>query len=114
MAVYVRVEEESLNPSSLRDLIDKTNCGSVVSFVGLTREIEEGSKVQRLEFDAWEESLPVVLEDLAKDAISKFSVNSVLIAHRIGSVRPSEPIVCIHVASMHRPWWFYLNPRVLQ
>jgi molybdopterin synthase catalytic subunit len=83
-------------------LIDVSNCGSVVSFVGLTRGIEEGTKVKRLEFDAWEETLPAVLEELANNAITKFSVHSVLIAHRVGSVSPSEPIVCIHVASMHR------------
>ena len=102
MAVHVRIEPGSLNPADLRNLIDVSNCGSVVSFVGLTRGFEEGSKVKRLEFDAWEETLPVVLEELANYAISKFSVHSVLIAHRVGSVSPSEPIVCIHVASMHR------------
>ena len=102
MAVHVRIESESLDPADLRNLIDVSNCGSVVSFVGLTRGIEEGTKVNRLEFDAWEENLPAVLEELANIAISKFSVNSVLIAHRVGSVSPSEPIVCIHVASMHR------------
>ena len=102
MAVHVRIESGSLDPADLRNLIDVSNCGSVVSFVGLTRGIEEGTKVKRLEFDAWEETLPAVLEELANNAISKFSVHSVLIAHRVGSVSPSEPIVCIHVASMHR------------
>ena len=102
MAVHIRVETESLSPEELRDLVDVNDCGSVVSFVGITREFEDGSKVQRLEFESWEESLPSVLEELANRAISSFSVNSVVIAHRTGSVGPREPIVCIHVSSRHR------------
>ena len=46
--------------------------------------------------------LPVVLEQIGTNAISEFDINSVVIAHRVGSVLPSEPIVCIHVASPHR------------
>jgi molybdopterin synthase catalytic subunit len=77
-------------------------CGSVVSFVGLTRGDDNGIKVKRLEFDAWENKLNHILSDIAKTSIDKFSVKSVLVAHRIGIVEPSEPIVCIHVGSKHR------------
>ena len=58
--------------------------------------------VERLEFDAWEEILPGVLEGLAEQAVEKFGVRSVVMGHRTGSVQPSEPIVCIHVGSVHR------------
>ena len=51
MAVHVRIESESLDPADLRNLIDVSNCGSVVSFVGLTRGIEEGWKFSCDKFD---------------------------------------------------------------
>ena len=74
----------------------------MVSFVGLTRGEDGGITVERLEFESWEEKLPDVLNNLAEQAVEQFGVNSVLLAHRTGSVSPGEPIVCIHVASPHR------------
>ena len=100
--VVVRVESEKLEPEDLRGLVDPQGCGSVVSFVGLTRGEDDGVEVERLEFDAWEEKLPSVLNRLAFDAVERFGVSSVVLAHRTGVVLPAEPIVCIHVGSPHR------------
>ena len=102
MSVHISVEAEALNPDSLRKILETEDCGSIVSFIGITRGLEGSSKVERLEFDHWGKELPVVLEKIGTNAISNFDINSVLIAHRIGTVLPSEPIVCIHVASPHR------------
>ena len=96
------IEPERLDPETLREMLESEGCGSVVSFVGLTRGEEGGTKVERLEFDAWEERLPGVLNELVERAIELFGVLSVVMAHRTGSVGPGEPIVCIHVASPHR------------
>ena len=46
--------------------------------------------------------LPSVLQRLGLEAVEKFSIHSVVMAHRTGVVHPQEPIVCIHVASPHR------------
>ena len=98
----VLIEPDVLDPEALREMLDSEGCGSVVSFVGLTRGEEGGTKVERLEFDAWEERLPGVLNEIAERAMELFGALSVVMAHRIGSVGPGEPIVCIHVASPHR------------
>ncbi len=101
-SVSVVVEPDTLDTESLRNMLETEGCGSVVSFVGLTRGIDQGLEVERLEFDAWEEQLPSVLQSLCFDALERFSVKSVVVAHRTGSVEPEEPIVCIHVGSIHR------------
>ena len=100
--VRVSIEPERLDPDNLRRDLQVDGCGSVVSFVGLTRGDDDGVEVERLEFDAWTERLPGVLNDIAEQALVQFGVSSVVIAHRTGSVGPGEPIVCIHVASPHR------------
>ena len=102
MAVHIEVARTPLDIAKLRNLIEIEGCGSIVSFVGLTRELEDGFSVKRLEFDAWEDRLPEVLSRIAKQSISEFGVKSVVMAHRIGSVEPRENIVCIHVGSAHR------------
>ncbi len=74
----------------------------MVTVLGVTRREEDGVTVERLEFDAWEEQLPIVLDDLGEQAITAFGVHSVAISHRTGSVEPGESIVAINVASPHR------------
>ena len=100
--IIIRIEKENLDPNFLRSLVDVDGCGSVVSFVGLTRGDDNGVKVERLEFDSWEDKLENILSEIARTSIDKFGIKSVLIAHRTGAVEPSEPIVCIHVGSRHR------------
>ena len=102
MTVHIEVARRPLEVAKLRGLVDTQGCGSIVSFVGVTRGMEEGFSVKSLEFDAWEDKLPDVLRSIANQSITEFGVKSVVIAHRIGSVEPSEDIVCIHVGSAHR------------
>ena len=102
MAVHIEVSREPLDTSQLRGLVDTQGCGSIVSFVGITRGMEDGFSVKSLEFDAWEGRLPDVLRSIATQSLSDFGVKSVVIAHRIGSIEPGENIVCIHVGSPHR------------
>ena len=91
-----------LDHNSLLEKLPKKNCGAVVSFLGITRGQDNGEEIIRLEFDAWQEQLGTTLHKLAQLAIDKFSVSSIAMAHRTGSVAPEESIVSIHVASRHR------------
>tara|TARA_S200000501_G_C20689840_1_gene684609 strand:- start:484 stop:906 length:423 start_codon:yes stop_codon:yes gene_type:complete len=100
--VVISVESEKLEPEKLLELIDQEDCGSIVSFTGIVRGIEEYAKVEKLVFDSWDKKLSTVLREIAEKSINKFGVNSVSLAHRIGTVNPMEPIVSIHVGSAHR------------
>ena len=102
MAIHIEVDSKSLDISRLRTIIDSKGCGSVVSFVGLTRDVEDGVLVKGLEFDAWENELPRVLQRIAEEAISTFGVSFIVMSHRTGFVEPGQEIVCIHVGSAHR------------
>ena len=104
MSLRVVVEEapDALQPDALRSKLNTEGCGAVVSFVGLTRETEGEADVLRLEFDAWQDKLTPVLRRLADEAVDRFGVLSVAMAHRTGAVGPQDPIVAIHVGSPHR------------
>ena len=104
MAAHIIIEEalDALDENALKAKLPLNGCGAVVSFLGITRGMEGDAEVLRLEFDAWQEQLTPVLHSLAEQAISKFGVIAVVMAHRIGSVGPQEPIVAIHVGSPHR------------
>ena len=113
MSVHISVEPDILNPDFLKSKLDVDGCGSIVSFIGITRGVEDNSVVERLEFDSWEERLPVVLENIAREAMEEFGISSVVLAHRTGTVMPAEPIVCIHVSSPHRAEGFKACSRII-
>ena len=100
--VLIQEAPDYLDVDALRTQLDTTGCGAIVSFIGITRGYDNGEEVLRLEFDSWQEKLSQTLNDLGNQAIKRFSLHSVAMAHRTGSVGPGENIVAIHVASPHR------------
>jgi len=104
MTGHILIEEavETLDDAALKAKLPTEGCGAIVSFLGITRGKEGDADVLRLEFDAWQEQLTAVLNGLAEQAIVKFGVLAIAMAHRVGSVEPQEPIVAIHVGSPHR------------
>lgn len=100
--IIIMEAPEDLDHQSLLEHLDLAGCGAVVSFLGITREHDNGIEIYRLEFDAWQDKLGNVLRMLAETAIENFGISKVAMAHRIGPVKAGENIVSIHVASPHR------------
>ena len=100
--IFITEAPHTLDVDLLRSKLQTEGCGAVVSFVGITRGIDDGEEVLRLEFDAWQEKLTETLHGLAQHAITKFGLHSIAMAHRTGAVEAGENIVAIHVACPHR------------
>lgn len=104
MGRHITIQEapHALDHEALRQQLETVGCGAIVSFLGITRGTEGDAEVYALEFDAWQEKLGPVLENLANQACDTYGALSVAMAHRTGRVEPQEAIVSIHVASPHR------------
>ena len=102
MVVEVIVTENQLDPSDLMTIIDSVDVGAIASFVGIVRASHGDEEVMGLEFEAWGSQLPAVLQEIGETAIEQKDLKSIIIAHRIGYVRPGETIVCIHASATHR------------
>ncbi len=100
--IIIEVCESELDSELLKEKLIFNGCGAIVSFVGITRDLEDGEVVKNLEFDAWIEQLAPTLRGIAERNKEQFQVNGIAIAHRIGVVEPQENIVAIHVCSAHR------------
>ena len=100
--VIIEAAPGALDAQALLQRLDTAGCGSIVSFVGITRDNDDGEAVIALVFDAWQEELTATLRRLAESAIAEFDVHGVAMAHRTGQVLAGENIVAIHVASPHR------------
>ena len=76
--------------------------GAIVSFTGTTRQDNAGRKVLRLEYEAYGPMALSEMRKLASEAIERWKIVRIAIAHRVGVVEIGETSVAIAVSAAHR------------
>jgi molybdopterin synthase catalytic subunit len=76
--------------------------GAVASFLGLVRDINEGEGVRTLTLEHYPGMTEKSLEDIVRQAFVRWDLIDATVIHRIGEMRPTDPIVLVAVASGHR------------
>jgi molybdopterin synthase catalytic subunit/molybdopterin converting factor small subunit len=76
--------------------------GAVVVFDGIVRNHSRGRQTLYLDYEAYEEMAMKQMNELAREAITRFAVRHVSIIHRLGRLQVGETSVLIIVASAHR------------
>ena len=95
-APWVRVSAEPLSLDELAARVRDPRAGAVVTFSGVTREVE------RLEYEAYAEMAEERLRAIAADAVETHGLCAVAVEHRVGEVPLSEPSVIVAVSAPHR------------
>ena len=93
---------ESIDPNNVTSVVRKKFNGAIVTFLGTTRDVTDGKKVLRLEYEAYSELAEKMLLQIIDEATSKFGVSQVSIAHRIGQLEIGEISLVVAVGSEHR------------
>jgi molybdopterin synthase catalytic subunit len=73
--------------------------GGVCTFVG---EVRGDGDVEALELSHYEPLTLAGMDGLAEQALGRFGLMGILIAHRVGRMHPGEPIVLVSAAARHR------------
>lgn len=76
--------------------------GAVVTFIGTTRDHNDGRKVTRLEYEAYPEMALEQMRRIGATMRERWRLARVAIVHRIGVVPIGEASVVIAVSSAHR------------
>jgi molybdopterin synthase catalytic subunit len=76
--------------------------GAVVVFDGIVRNNWRGRQTLHLDYEAYEEMADRKLNELAREARSRFGVRQVTVIHRLGRLTVGETSVLIVVTSAHR------------
>jgi molybdopterin synthase catalytic subunit len=97
-----RVTQEPLNLQALVDYVTDPEAGAIVTFIGTTRNHNEGRRVISLDYEAYPEMAERELKRLGEEAKRRWSIQRMAIVHRVGRVEISEPSVVIAVAAAHR------------
>jgi len=76
--------------------------GASAVFVGSMRDFNDGDRVQALTLEHYPGMTERQLETLSAEAMGRWKLTDTLIIHRVGELRPAEPIVLVAVWSAHR------------
>ena len=97
-----RITTEPLHLQELVDFVTDPEAGAIVTFVGTTRNHNEGRKVIALDYDAYPEMAAKELTRLGEEARKRWQICRMAVVHRIGPVQITEPSVMIAVSAAHR------------
>ena len=76
--------------------------GATAMFVGSMREFNDDERVDAMTLEHYPGMTEKHLEKIADEARRRWDLDEVLIVHRVGELKPSDPIVLVSVWSAHR------------
>ena len=96
------LSDAPVDPGALLDAVRRDGDGGLALFVGVVRDHNDGRRVDRLEYEAYEEMATRQMSQLAEQALARFAVRHVTLVHRLGRLLIGETSVLIVVAAAHR------------
>ena len=100
----IAIQAEAFDLGAEVDAMSKgrTDIGAIASFVGLARDLNEGSGVQAMTLEHYPGMTEKALAALVEEANARWTLLDVSVIHRVGRLLPGDPIVLVAVAGQHR------------
>ena len=96
------IVERSIDVAAVTASVAHAATGATVTFVGTTRDHNDGRRVLRLEYEAYPEMALAEMRKIGEAARARWPIERVAIVHRIGVVPIGEASVVIAVSAGHR------------
>ena len=94
----IEIRESDFSLDELIRRAKKKEVGAVVTFLGVVRD----DGIESMELEAYEEAAVPELLRIEEEAMKRFSLQSLDIIHRVGSLSVGDNIVVIVCAASHR------------
>lgn len=108
MTQLILVQSEALEPwQAIADFQssnfkDHTDFGATATFVGTMRDLNEGDEVLEMTLEHYPAMTQKQLQSIVDEAGEKWPLLHTLLIHRVGAIKPADPIVLVAVWSAHR------------
>ena len=99
----VKLTAEPIDLNEVVAAVRDVAAGAITTFLGVTRNHNEGREVIRLEYETYAAMAEQEMERIAAEAASRWPGSRVAIVHRVGLVPVGETSVAIAVSAAHRP-----------
>jgi molybdopterin synthase catalytic subunit len=100
----IRVQAEAFDVAAVIDDLRAGNpaIGAIASFIGLVRDVNDGTAVASMTLEHYPGMTEKALRAIVAEAGERWDLIGVSVVHRVGELRPTDPIVLVAVASAHR------------
>lgn len=104
MDIAITIQEQTLDVTRETALLqgERRTTGAIVTFIGLVRDVNEGSAVSGLMLEHYPGMAEKQIETIVTEAGRRWSLQALRVVHRVGALRPADTIVFVGVASQHR------------
>jgi molybdopterin synthase catalytic subunit len=100
--VLIEITSEPLATEPFLQHVRRDESGAVALFLGVVRDNSHGRRVLYLEYDAYPEMAERQLREVAEEALARWPLTDVAIAHRTGRLEIGETSLLVVVSSPHR------------
>jgi molybdopterin synthase catalytic subunit len=97
-----RITDKPIDLQELVRFVSDPGAGAIATFIGITRNNNEGRNVIALDYEAYPEMAEKELARIGEDASKKWQICRMAIVHRLGPVQIGDASVVIAVSSAHR------------
>ncbi len=101
-SILCKITQSQIDMQELSDFVADPTAGAVATFVGMTRNTNEGRQVTRLEYECYPGMAEKEMEKIAAEVLQRWPVKKIAMIHRLGRVDIGEASVAIAVSSGHR------------
>ena len=98
----VTITDDPLDPGPLTEFVRTESDGAIVTFLGVTRNHNEGRRVLYLEYEAYRPMADRVIAEIIDDMKCRYEIGQVAVAHRTGRVDIGEMSMVVAVGAAHR------------
>jgi len=100
----ISVQTEPFDITAMQDELraESPAIGALVSFVGLMRDINEGDTINTMTLEHYPGMTEKALETIIAEANERWDLIGIRVIHRVGELKPQDPIVMVAITSAHR------------
>jgi molybdopterin synthase catalytic subunit len=102
MSVSVQEADFDVGAETAALTAGDARAGAVASFVGLVRDVNDGSGVSEMTLEHYPGMTEKALEAIVAEAKARWDIYAVRVIHRVGRLLPCDRIVFVAVSSAHR------------
>jgi len=103
----IDIRDSSFNPweelqTYQNNFSTKGKFGATAVFIGSMRDFNEGDDIKSMSLEHYSGMTENYLKKIIQQANVKWDLQDTMIIHRVGDIKPSDPIVLVAVWSAHR------------
>jgi len=102
MPVRVQPEDFDVGAEIAAMRSNNPRIGAVASFIGIVRDSNEGEAVGSITLEHYPGMTEKSLRAICEQAKARWTLDDVLIVHRVGTLAPADQIVLVVTTSSHR------------